>query len=64
MDKYFYKGLEIVPTKDGVKVLAPSLKFKVVKIAKSAVEAKLWIETIETEAQLKRAALEIANVSK
>lgn len=56
MEKYFYKGFEIVPTKDGVKVLAPSLKFKVVKLAKTAVEAKLWIETVESDAELKRAA--------
>jgi hypothetical protein len=61
MEKYFYKGFEIVPVKGGVKVLAPSLKFKVVKLAKTAIEAKLWIETIETDAELKRAARAIEN---
>lgn len=56
MDKYFYKGFEILEQDGKFLVLSPSLRFQAVHSADSKVNAKLWIETEPTRAVMLRGA--------
>ena len=61
-EKYFYKGYEIVPMVTHVLVRAPAYKNKIVKVVKSAIEAKLWIEQVESAHQIRQSAKEIDEI--
>lgn len=56
---YFYKGYRISDRMTHFIVSAPALKNKVIKVTRTIGEAKLWIETLETANDVRRAAREI-----
>lgn len=64
MAKYFYKGFEILPIKDGFVVRAPSYRNKIVKVTKTQIQAKMWIEKIDSNLDVMRAALAVEKILK
>lgn len=61
-EKYFYKGYEILPMVTHVLVKAPAYRNKVVKVTKSTNEAKLWIEQVESMAEVRASAKKIDEI--
>ena len=61
-EKYFYKGYEILPLVTHTLIKSPALKNKVVKVVKSFIEAKLWIEQDLSMAELRRSAKEVDDI--
>ncbi len=59
---YFYKGMRIVKSQGVYKVIAPAYKNRIVSVQKTLIGAKLWIEGIETQAQLRHEAARIDKI--
>lgn len=50
---YFYKGFRIIGRSDGTfAVISPAIGNKLVKLTKSRIEAKIWIEQVDSKIQL------------
>lgn len=57
---YFYKGFNIVEKNGYFYVLGPMVGNKVVKITKTKIDAKLWIERADSTVELRRQAYQLA----
>lgn len=60
---YFYKGFKIVERPDGsFAVIAPAIGNKLVKLTKSRIDAKMWIEKVETRMDLIQASQRVDKI--
>lgn len=60
---YFYKGFKIVDRPDGTfAVIAPAIGNKLVKLTGTKIEAKLWIERVDSRIELIQASKKIDKI--